>query len=274
MTEPAPNPLATLEWYLYGLRSWGLSHYPRVRSGNTAVPQVSLRQPAPNFAPPSPATTVTVPPSSPTTSVASLPAEPFTWEPDPSDDPAEGLRALHQELGDCRRCGLASTRTKLVFGTGSPSAALVLVGEAPGREEDLKGEPFVGRAGRLLDEMLGAIGLARNEVYITNILKCRPPDNRDPAPPEVSACAPYLRRQLPLLKPRVLLTLGRFAAQTLLGTSAPITRIRGKIFWVGPTILVPTFHPAYLLRNPKMKGLVWKDLLLVAALLRGEPAQQ
>lgn len=179
----------------------------------------------------------------------------------------ETLEEIEADLEDCRRCPLCKGRRNIVFGVGNPRARLVLVGEAPGREEDERGEPFVGEAGRLLDRMLFAMGLSRDEVYICNVEKCRPPSNRDPAPEEVEACEPFLKRQLAAIRPQVILALGRFAAQTLLREDAPIGRLRGRWREYQDIPLMPTYHPAYLLRNPLGKRDVWEDLKQVMARL-------
>ena len=170
------------------------------------------------------------------------------------------LETLRLEVlqGDC--CQLCRTRTNLVFGAGNASARLVFVGEAPGREEDLQGLPFVGRAGQLLTKIIESIGLKRKDVYICNILKCRPPNNRNPFPTEILACEGYLVRQLQIIKPKVICALGKFAAQTLLRDQTSISRLRGKFFDYYGIKLIPTFHPAYLLRNPRDKRLVWEDM--------------
>lgn len=181
----------------------------------------------------------------------------------------ETLDEIRAELGACCRCGLAATRQTLVFGVGNPQARLVLVGEAPGREEDERGEPFVGEAGRLLDRILFAMGLSRAEVYICNVLKCRPPGNRDPEPEEVASCEPFLVRQLAAIQPQVIVALGRFAIQTLLRTKAPIGKLRGTWQEYQGIPLMPTYHPAYLLRNPLGKREVWADMKLVVQRLRG-----
>jgi DNA polymerase len=171
------------------------------------------------------------------------------------------LEELRAHLGDCRRCKLAPHRTHLVFGVGNPRARLVFVGEGPGRDEDLQGEPFVGRAGQLLTEIIArGMRLQRSDVYIANVIKCRPPDNRNPEPDEVASCEPFLARQLELIGPEVIVALGKFAAQTLLRTKAPITQLRGRWYDYHGTKLMPTFHPAYLLRNPGDKRLVWEDI--------------
>ncbi len=178
--------------------------------------------------------------------------------------------ALHEAVRTCTRCALHSGRTQTVFGVGSRTADLLVIGEAPGAEEDRRGEPFVGRAGQLLNAMLAAIHLAREEVYIANILKCRPPNNRDPNRDEAATCTPYLQRQIDLLQPRVILALGRIAAQWLLQTDAPIGRLRGRTFEYGDgaTPLVVSYHPAYLLRSPLAKSKSWEDLKVVKRLLR------
>ena len=170
------------------------------------------------------------------------------------------LEGLRQSIGDCRRCRLCQGRTKLVFGEGSPEARLVFVGEGPGRDEDLAGLPFVGDAGKLLTKIIAAMGLRREEVYICNVVKCRPPKNRDPQEDEVETCLPFLRGQLHLIRPEVICTLGRVAAQALLGQEFRITRERGTWYTFMETPLMPTFHPAYLLRNPSAKRQVWEDV--------------
>lgn len=184
---------------------------------------------------------------------------------------------LREEVAACRRCGLCGSRTQTVFGVGNRRARLLVIGEAPGAEEDRRGEPFVGRAGQLLNSMLRAIGCAREEVYIANMLKCRPPGNRDPSPTEVAACLPYLQRQIDLLAPALILVVGRIAAQNLLATEVPIARLRGTVHRFGSSgvPLVVTYHPAYLLRSPGEKRRAWSDLKLARAqLLRSiEPNQ-
>jgi len=197
--------------------------------------------------------------------------------PVPSDDPgAMDWDRLREAVSSCRACELCATRTQTVFGVGSPEADLMVIGEAPGADEDRQGEPFVGRAGQLLNLMLEAIGLARKEVYIANILKCRPPGNRDPRPQEALRCEPFLLRQMALVQPRVLLSLGRISAQNLLKTDTPIGRLRGRWHEFGPEglPLMVTYHPAYLLRSPDQKSKAWQDLLQVAHRLRaGSPGQ-
>jgi uracil-DNA glycosylase family 4 len=173
----------------------------------------------------------------------------------------ETLDDLRAHIGDCRRCKLAPHRTNLVFGVGNPRARLVFVGEAPGRDEDVRGEPFVGRAGQLLTEIITkGMKLRREDVYIANVIKCRPPENRNPEPDEVDSCEPFLLRQLELIRPEVIVALGKFAVQSLLRTKKPITQLRGVWHDYHGIRLMPTFHPAYLLRNPADKRLVWDDI--------------
>ncbi len=181
---------------------------------------------------------------------------------------AGSLETLREAIGDCRRCKLASGRTHLVFGSGNPRAELMFVGEAPGQDEDLQGLPFVGRAGQLLTKIIEAIELRRDQVYIANILKCRPPNNRPPEPDEVAACRGFVARQIEHIRPLVIVALGRFAAQTLLDIETPITRMRGKFFDYHGTPLIPTYHPSYLLRNPSAKREVWEDMKSVRARLK------
>lgn len=182
----------------------------------------------------------------------------------------ETLDAVLADLGDCQRCGLAAERTKLVYGVGNPNARLMLVGEAPGHEEDLQGEPFVGEAGRLLDRILHAMQMQRSDVYICNVLKCRPPNNRDPLPEEVATCEVFLNRQVAAIKPQVIIGLGRFAVHSLLKTKTPISRLRGEWQSYQGIPLMPTYHPAYLLRNPEGKRDVWEDMKAVMRRLQVE----
>jgi DNA polymerase len=177
------------------------------------------------------------------------------------------LPAIREFIGDCTRCKLSKGRTKIVFGTGNPNAELMFVGEGPGRDEDLSGEPFVGRAGKLLTDMIKAMGLQREDVYIANIVKCRPPENRQPERDEVEACSPFLMRQIDVIKPKVICTLGNTPTQTLLQTTQGISKFRGEWFEFRNTKLLPTYHPAYLLRNPAAKTDVWKDLQKVMGVL-------
>ncbi|HZP46414.1 MAG TPA: uracil-DNA glycosylase [Candidatus Binataceae bacterium] len=189
------------------------------------------------------------------------------------------LDELRDFIGDCQRCKLAPLRTKLVFGTGYPQAQLMFVGEGPGADEDLQGEPFVGRAGQLLTDIIErGMGLRRAQVYICNVIKCRPPDNRNPEPDEVASCESFLFRQIDLVRPRVIVGLGTFAVQALLKVKTPISKLRGRWQEVRGVRLMPTFHPAYLLRNPADKRLVWMDIQEVMRELklplprRGAPA--
>jgi len=180
------------------------------------------------------------------------------------------LDTIREELGDCQRCGLAASRTKLAYGVGNPNARLVLVGEAPGREEDLKGEPFVGEAGQLLDRILLAMGLQREDVYICNVLKCRPPNSRDPQAEEVATCETFLIRQIAAIRPQVIIGLGRFAVHSLLKTKTSISRLRGEWQSYQGIPLMPTYHPDYLLRNPEGKRDVWEDMKEVMRRLNAE----
>lgn len=174
------------------------------------------------------------------------------------------LDELKKPVHACVRCELAKTRKNVVFGEGSPDAKLMFIGEAPGADEDAQARPFVGRAGQLLTKIIEAMGLKREEVYIANILKCRPPDNRNPLPDEIANCSPYLLEQVRLIKPRVICALGKFAAQTLLNSETPISKLRGNFHDYHGIKLMPTYHPAYLLRNPGEKKTVWKDMQKIA----------
>lgn len=191
--------------------------------------------------------------------------------PPGSAEPERALAwaSLREAVSGCTRCDLHRTRTQTVFGVGSESARWMIIGEAPGGEEDKRGEPFVGRAGQLLDEMLRAVGIARHEVFIANILKCRPPDNRDPKPTEVLACADHLNSQIRLVGPKLILAVGRISAQNLLRQEVPVGRLRGRAHAYGPeaTPLVVTYHPAYLLRSPAEKRKVWDDLRLARSIV-------
>jgi len=179
----------------------------------------------------------------------------------------ETLEDIRNDLGDCRRCLLCKTRKNLVFGVGSRSAKVLFVGEAPGRDEDLQGEPFVGEAGQLLTKMIKAMGYERQEVYICNVLKCRPPENRNPSPEEIAECSPFLLRQVQSIAPKAIVALGTFAAQTLLDSREPISRLRGRFHDYHGIPLMPTFHPAFLLRSPEKKREVWEDLQKVMKLM-------
>lgn len=174
--------------------------------------------------------------------------------------PRPTLAAIREDLGDCTRCKLSATRTNIVFGVGAADAPLMFVGEAPGADEDRRGEPFVGKAGQLLDRMIAAMGWTRESVYIANVLKCRPPGNRDPQSDEVAACEPFLARQIEAIRPRVIVTLGKPAAHLLLRTTAPISALRGRFQDYRGIRVMPTFHPAFLLRSPERKRETWEDL--------------
>jgi uracil-DNA glycosylase len=184
------------------------------------------------------------------------------------------LLRIREDIGDCTRCKLHKGRTKIVFGTGNPNADLMFVGEGPGRDEDLSGEPFVGRAGKLLTDMIKAMGLQREDVYIANVVKCRPPENRLPEKDEIITCSPFLMRQIDTIKPKVICTLGSCSAQTLLQTGQGISKLRGEWFDFRGAKLMPTYHPAYLLRNPAAKPEVWKDLQKVMAVLGLQPKKR
>ena len=184
----------------------------------------------------------------------------------------ETLAAIQADIGpDCSRCKLHRLgRKQVVFGVGNPNADLMFVGEAPGHDEDIQGIPFVGRAGQLLTKIIEAIGLTRDDVYIANVIKCRPPENRNPEPDEVEQCEPFLFQQIDAIQPKVIVALGKFAAQALLRTQDPISRLRGRVYDFRGAKLVPTFHPAYLLRNPSSKRDAWEDMKKARAILNGE----
>jgi uracil-DNA glycosylase family 4 len=197
--------------------------------------------------------------------------QPMSSQPDKGK--VTSLQELRDHIGDCRRCKLHSGRTHMVFGIGNPTARLMFVGEGPGRDEDLKGEPFVGRAGQLLTDIITkGMGLRREDVYIANVVKCRPPQNRNPEPDEVASCEPFLKKQIELIRPEIIVALGKFAVQTLLQSKVPITRLRGNWHTYMGIKLMPTFHPAYLLRNPADKKLVWEDIKKVMKEMESENA--
>ena len=181
---------------------------------------------------------------------------------------ADALAVVRADLGECTRCKLHRGRTNLVFGVGSAETRLMFVGEGPGAEEDEQGVPFVGRAGQLLTQIIRAMGFDREAVYIANVVKCRPPGNRNPEPDEIEQCEPFLMRQIDVIKPAIIVALGKFAAQTLLRTTEPISRLRGRFHRIGDIRVMPTFHPSYLLRNPAAKREVWDDMKAVMAALR------
>lgn len=211
-----------------------------------------------------------------------LPGQPEAASPTPAhlaqQQPAaleqhESLQKIRKDLGDCQRCKLAKKRKNLVFGVGNPSARLVFVGEGPGADEDLKGEPFVGEAGQMLNRLISAMGLKREDVYICNVVKCRPPGNRDPESDEIAACSPFLLRQIRSVQPEAIVALGKFAVQTLLGTKEPISKLRGKFRDYHGIPLMPTFHPSFLLRkqgegSSESFWEVWDDMTQVLRLLK------
>jgi uracil-DNA glycosylase len=214
-------------------------------------------------------TTLGLPPAAPTaTPVAAPRVEPARAVPDPGapGSPAD-LDAVRAWIGDCRRCKLSGGRKNIVFGQGNPDADLMFVGEAPGGDEDEQGLAFVGKAGQLLTRIIEAIGMTRDDVFIANVLKCRPPGNRNPEPDEIVQCQPFLERQIQLIRPKVLVGLGKFAGQWLLKTAEPISRIRGRLGDYHGIHVMPTFHPAYLLRTPSAKKEVWEDMKVVRELL-------
>ena len=211
-------------------------------------------------------------------SVRSSAAVPFAQAPSlfEASDRIEDdtIQLIRETIGDCTRCKLHKARTNIVFGVGSVKAELVFVGEGPGHDEDIKGEPFVGRAGKLLTQMIEAMGLRREDVYICNVVKCRPPENRLPEKEEITTCSPFLFRQIDVIRPKVICALGSCASQTLLQTTQGISRFRGEWFDFRGSKLIATYHPAYLLRNPSAKSEVWKDLQKVMAVLGLQPKRK
>jgi uracil-DNA glycosylase len=250
----AAELLAALRGYLEELQETGVDGLPR---------ETAPRQAA---APPAPGQPVAGPAAGRQVPKPAAPAVASTLPP-----AGETLEQIRAELGDCQRCGLGASRSHLVYGAGDPHARLVFVGEAPGFEEDRQGEPFVGEAGQLLTRIIQAMGLSRDEVYICNVLKCRPPENRNPHHDEIEACRPFLQRQLQAIAPAAIITLGTFATQTLLHTKEPISRLRGRFHDFHGIPLMPTFHPAFLLRSPEKKREVWDDVQQVMKLLGRHP---
>ncbi len=237
----------------------------RLRPGDdSASGQATAVAPAEPGAPPTP---TPVAPGATPTGIATTNVDTVV---SPELDGVDALEHVREDLGPCTRCALHSTRTTLVFGAGNPNADLMFVGEAPGRDEDLQGIPFVGRAGQLLTKIIEAIDLTRDDVYIANVIKCRPPQNRNPEPEEVATCEPFLFRQVEAIRPKVIVALGSFAARALLRRDESISRLRGRVFEYGGAKLVPTFHPAYLLRSPEKKRDVWEDMKRVRVMLREE----
>jgi uracil-DNA glycosylase family 4 len=270
---------AHLEFY----EELGIAGISRDPAWRTRADSMKNTQTPKNSPPPEPRTTAPTPATTATAAAAATAAsEPWTDAEDsggiataeidaPPRDVVDILREVRTDIGDCTRCKLHKLgRTQIVFGVGNPRAQLMFVGEAPGQDEDIQGEPFVGRAGQLLTKIIEAIGLSRSDVYIANVIKCRPPNNRNPEPDEVATCEPFLFRQIDAIKPKVIVALGTFAAQCLLKTSDPISRMRGRAFNYRGAQLIPTFHPAFLLRSPDRKRDVWEDMKKVRALLQGE----
>jgi uracil-DNA glycosylase family 4 len=225
-----------------------------------------------------PAATRNIPPAPATTVTSALPIISATLGPSLFEAveriPGETLNDIRADLGECTRCRLHKTRNKIVFGVGNPKADLVFVGEGPGHDEDVQGEPFVGRAGKLLTQMIEAMSLRREDVYICNVVKCRPPENRLPEKDEIATCSPFLLRQLDAIHPKVICCLGACAAQTMLATQQGISKFRGEWFDFRGSKLIATYHPAYLLRNPPAKSEVWKDLQKVMAVLGLQPKKR
>jgi len=215
-------------------------------------------------------------PSAPVSATPASASAPSASAPAPSASAPRAwtLQAIREDIGDCTRCKLATLgRKQIVFGVGNPNADLMFVGEGPGADEDIQGIPFVGRAGQLLTKMIEAMGFAREDVYIANVVKCRPPENRNPEPDEIESCEPFLFRQIDSIKPTVIVALGAFAARTLLRTQDPISRLRGRLFDYHGAKLIPTFHPSFLLRSPGQKKYAWEDLKKALAVMgRQAPA--
>ncbi len=266
---------AELEAWLRYFDDLGIQSFYSDRSLPHAAPRLALPVEIPRLAP-----SLGPPPSVPR-AVQPAPARYVIPQQAPSlfDAPVkivkdQTLEDVRADLGDCTRCKLCERRTHIVFGDGNPRAELVFVGEGPGHDEDIQGLPFVGRAGRLLTDMITAMGLERRDVYICNVIKCRPPENRLPEKDEVAACSPFLFRQLEVIRPKVIVALGASAVKTLLGDGFAITKVRGQWFDFRGFQLLPTYHPAYLLRNPAAKPDSWKDLQKVMAVLGLEPKKR
>jgi uracil-DNA glycosylase len=256
-----------LRAYVEAIRVWGVQHIPADQAPDRKSLDPNgaqaLRPPAP-----SPAHIGTDRPPVPSTAFADAQEKPLPLEPSLDAFSRLSLPELEAMAKQCTACRLHGGRTHVVFGVGNPHAELMFVGEAPGRDEDLQGEPFVGRAGQLLTRIVEAIGMKRQDVYIANVIKCRPPNNRNPEQDEIAHCEPYLIRQIALVQPRLLVALGTFAAQTLLKTKLPISQLRGRFHTYQGVKLMPTFHPAFLLRNPERKRAVWEDMQMVQRELR------
>jgi len=265
----SPSLQQKIEDRLRYCQDLGIDFFYKNRAGN---PAAFVEETGTFTAPPAPSAAVaaTAPPRPQPAAGKAMPAPPIVAPPGgPSlfDEKIadDSLLKIREDLGDCTRCKLHKGRNKLVFGDGNPNAKLVFVGEGPGADEDMQGLPFVGRAGKLLTQMIEAMGLKRGDVYICNVVKCRPPQNRAPEPDEVETCSPYLLRQIDVIHPKVIVCLGAVAAKTLLNTTRGISNFRGEwLDWRGHKLMA-TYHPAYLLRNPPAKADVWKDLQKVMA---------
>jgi DNA polymerase len=258
----------SLRHYAETLRDGGVTGLPRNVMTKTQEEMEKRKNEETENAKRAPSSSTLSPPAVPAVSPPSASLAPIVQAGDlflsPKVQTVQTLEELRAEIGDCRRCKLCQGRTQIVFGVGNPHAELVFVGEGPGRDEDLKGEPFVGRAGQLLTEIITkGMKMRREDVYICNVVKCRPPENRNPESDEIAACEPFLIKQLEIVKPRLIVALGTFAAQTLLKTKTPISRLRGNWHTYQGIKLMPTLHPAYLLRNPADKRLVWQDIQAV-----------
>ena len=250
------------------------SHTAATSSDFSAAVRAAMAAAAPGRAPAAPINVVPSAPQKSAPAATILPATAPSLFEAIERIAGDTLPRIREDIGDCTRCKLHKGRTKIVFGTGNPNADLMFVGEGPGRDEDLSGEPFVGRAGKLLTDMIKAMGLQRENVYIANVVKCRPPENRLPEKDEITTCSPFLMRQIDAIKPKVICTLGSCSAQTLLQTALGISKLRGEWFDFRGTKLMPTYHPAYLLRNPGAKPEVWKDLQKVMAVLGLQPKKR
>jgi uracil-DNA glycosylase family 4 len=267
-------------WLQYG-NDLGLGPYFRNRSASSSsIPQAAEAHPPIAMA--GAKSRTAVPPATPSAANAIAGASPVAIPVAPGPSlfeavervPGETLDDIRADLGECTRCRLHKTRNKIVFGVGNPKAELVFVGEGPGHDEDVQGEPFVGRAGKLLTQMIEAMSLRRDDVYICNVVKCRPPENRLPEKDEIATCSPFLLRQLAAIQPKVICCLGACAAQTMLATTQGISKFRGEWFDFRGSKLIATYHPAYLLRNPPAKSEVWKDLQKVMAVLGLQPKKR
>jgi uracil-DNA glycosylase len=256
-----------LRAYGEALRVWGVQHIPADHPAAPSPPDPTVA-PALHRPQPSPAPRGTDHPTVPSASSPDIQEIHLPLEPSVAPLSRLSLPELEAVAKQCTACRLHQGRTHVVFGVGNPHADLMFAGEAPGRDEDQQGEPFVGRAGQLLTRIIEAIGMKRQDVYIANVIKCRPPNNRNPEADEIAHCEPYLIRQIALVQPRLIVALGTFAAQTLLQTKLPISQLRGRFHTYQGVKLMPTFHPAFLLRNPERKRAVWEDMQMVQRELR------